>query len=84
MVKKSYDESKNPAFFSRDNWLNSPLSTARFWGACTYNGVHYEVDELTGDLCREDVAFERRSNYTAAQLATIKARYEQEGEQANG
>lgn len=47
-MAKAYDQERNPPYFSRAYWLNSPLSTARFWGACTYNGVGYEVDELTG------------------------------------
>lgn len=67
-----------PDFFPRAQWLNSPFSVARFYGACTYNGVRYEVDELTEDLCRADVALQRRQNYTPADLATIKAKYEQD------
>ena len=27
-----------------DNWINSQLSIARFYGACTLNGKHYIFD----------------------------------------
>lgn len=70
-----YDDSRQPRVILRDVWLNSPLSITRFWGRCTYNGADYEVDELTEDLCREDVAKERRAAYTKEDLATIKAKY---------
>jgi hypothetical protein len=70
-----YDDSRHPLYFPRDQWLNSQLSIARHWGACTYNGVRYEVDELTEDLCREDVALARRTAYTDADKATIRAKY---------
>ena len=71
----AYDDARQPAYFPRLQWLNSPLSIARHWGCCTYNGARYEVDELTDDLCRQDVAKARREAYTAEDLATIKAKH---------
>jgi hypothetical protein len=84
MAERAYDNAKNPLYFSSEYWLNSPLSITRYWGACTYNGVRYEVDELTEDLCREDVALARRKAYTPADLATIRAKYLQEGAEPDG
>ena len=40
------------------------------------NGVGYEVDELTNDLCREDEAKRRRLAYTPEQLTIIKAKHQ--------
>jgi hypothetical protein len=82
-AKRTYDPDKNPPFIPVEHWLNSPMSIARFYGACTYNGVHYEICELTNDLCREDVMAERRAAYTPEDLAKIKAKY-MEGEQPDG
>ena len=72
-----YDETKTPPYFKRDYWLNSHLSIVRYYGACNFNGVRYELDELTEDLCREDVAKARRAAYTKQDLATIKAKYDE-------
>jgi hypothetical protein len=69
-----FNDARQPRYFLREAWLTSPLSVARFWGRCTYNGAHYEVDELSEDLCREDEAKARRAAYTAADRATIKAK----------
>jgi hypothetical protein len=83
VANRAYDPDKNPPFFPVEMWLNSPLSVTRFFGACTYNGVSYVVDELTEDLCREDVIAERRAAYTPEDLAKIKAKY-MEGEVPDG
>lgn len=34
-----------------DQWINSQLSIARFYGGCTVNGVKYELDY---DNCRTE------------------------------
>ncbi len=36
--------SKNPDRILYDNWINSPLSVARFYGGCVYNGDKYNLD----------------------------------------
>ena len=36
-----------------DQWINSQLSIARFYGGCTINGVKYELDY---DNCRTEVS----------------------------
>lgn len=71
-----YDNERNPPFWPLLQWLHSPLSLTRFYGACCYNGVRYEIDELTEDLCRQDVMQQRRAAYTPADLATIRAKHE--------
>jgi hypothetical protein len=70
-----YDDERQPRYFRKEAWLNSPLSIARFWGSCTYNGAHYEVDPLSEDLCREDEARARRLAYTEADKATVRSKY---------
>lgn len=79
MAKPAYNDAKTPPYFIRESWLNSQLSIARFGGACTFNGARYEVDELTGDLCREDVATARRKAYSPEDLAVIKTKRMQKG-----
>jgi hypothetical protein len=70
-----YNDQKHPPYFAHPGWLNSQLSIARHYGGMTLDGVRYEVDELSGDLCRLDVAKARLAAYTPAAKAVIKARH---------
>jgi hypothetical protein len=76
MKKKAivYDDTKHPKFWPPEAWMNSQLSIARHHGGIRFNGVPYEIDELSHDLCRPDVAAARRKAYTEADIAAIRSR----------
>ena len=42
----------SPEFFPYEDWINSQLSVARFYGCCEYNGEDYTIDMDTGDLVK--------------------------------
>lgn len=40
----SNSETTQPKRIPYDTWANSPLSIAKYYGGCTYNGVKYTLD----------------------------------------
>lgn len=44
----------NTILFTKENWMNSQLSVARFYGGLRLGGHEYMVMPDSGDLLRED------------------------------